>query len=260
MDRVVICMKWGRKYDADYVTVLHRATRKNLSGDFRFVCLTDDTTGIVDDTIETFPIPEIGCTSEMWANGAWPKLSVFSKELYGLEGRALFIDLDTVISGSLDQFFEHEDPVIGYEASPKRKWWKSGGGLGSELGTGIFAFDIGAQSQVVTRFQDDPAGTFQECKLEQIWVQKTAQGGISFWPEGWVVSFKRDLRRPIGMDLIFEPKRPAPGVSVVAFHGKPQPHVLLRRGLNYWDRFPHLGRGQVSWIQEYWLTYGGKPS
>ncbi len=45
MDRVVICMKWGTLYSADYVNVLYNAVRAHLEGPFRFVCLTDDPRG-----------------------------------------------------------------------------------------------------------------------------------------------------------------------------------------------------------------------
>ena len=51
-------MKWGTLYSAEYVNVLYRAVRKNLSGDFRFVCLTSESDGLLDE-IETYPIPEI---------------------------------------------------------------------------------------------------------------------------------------------------------------------------------------------------------
>lgn len=38
-------MKWGTKYGPEYVNRLY-AMRRHLSGDFRFVCLTDSTEGI----------------------------------------------------------------------------------------------------------------------------------------------------------------------------------------------------------------------
>ena len=89
-------MKWGTLYSADYVNVLYHAVCDHLEKPFRFVCLMDDATGFVDG-IEHFPIPDIGLQKEHWSHGAWPKLSVFSTELYGLKGRVLFIDIDTEI-------------------------------------------------------------------------------------------------------------------------------------------------------------------
>lgn len=117
MDRVVICMKWGTLYGPDYVNVLYSACREYITGDFRFVCLTDDTTGIRED-VDTFPIPDMGLSDFDWKKGGWPKLSVFAKDLYGLAGRALFVDLDTVLCGPID--------LVG------KGWW----GIAPHLGRG----------------------------------------------------------------------------------------------------------------------------
>ena len=42
--RHILCMKWGTKYGPEYVNRLYAMVRRHLSGDFRFVCLTDDST------------------------------------------------------------------------------------------------------------------------------------------------------------------------------------------------------------------------
>ncbi len=250
-----MCMKWGTLYPADYVNVLFNACRKTISGPFRFVCLTDDSRGF-DARIKAFPIPDIGCTPEMWRFGAWPKLSVFSLDLYGLRGRALFIDLDTVICGPLDRFFDYAAPFIGIDTGVN---WRPGGRPGGEnalLGTGVFAFDIGKESQILTGFQADRQAVFNSCELEQVWVQKAASS-LAYWPEGWVISFKRWLRQTIGLDLFLPPKNPPATAGMVAFHGDPRPIALLQPGNGRWDRLPHLGHGQVAWMREYWIGNGG---
>ena len=43
------------------MNVLYNAVWANMTGDFRFVCLTDDDSGFVGG-IERFPIPDIGCS------------------------------------------------------------------------------------------------------------------------------------------------------------------------------------------------------
>ena len=59
-DRHIICMKWGTKYGPEYVDRLYAMVRRNLSGDFRFICLTDDSRGIRSE-VECFPIPRWIC-------------------------------------------------------------------------------------------------------------------------------------------------------------------------------------------------------
>jgi hypothetical protein len=73
MDRIVLCMNWGTLFSPDYVNVLYNACKANLTGPFRFVCLTDSIDGL-SDGIEAFPIPQIGCTREMYFSGAWALL------------------------------------------------------------------------------------------------------------------------------------------------------------------------------------------
>ena len=62
----IICMKWGTRYPSRYVNILFRSIGRHLSRPFRFVCLTDDTAGLVEG-IETLPFPENpGVTQARW--------------------------------------------------------------------------------------------------------------------------------------------------------------------------------------------------
>ena len=108
MEKVVICMKWGAGYAPDYVNVLASAVKKHLKQPYRFVCLTDDAAGISDD-VECYPIPEMGLTKSNAGFGAWQKVSIFKEDLYGLTGRALFIDLDSMICSDLAPMFPRND-------------------------------------------------------------------------------------------------------------------------------------------------------
>lgn len=101
--RNVICMKWGSKYGPEYVNRLYAMVRRHLTGDFRMVCLTDDSHGIRAE-VACFPIPALELPPGIPERG-WTKLATFSADLHGLRGTALFLDLDVVIVGPLDGFF-----------------------------------------------------------------------------------------------------------------------------------------------------------
>jgi hypothetical protein len=253
-DRVILCMKWGTLYPADYVNVLYSACRRNITGPFRFLCLTDDPTGF-SPGIETRPIPDLGLTQGMWKSGAWAKLGVFQHDLYGFTGRALFIDLDMVICGSLDAFFDHPAPFLTTDMGTDWRPRPTGRGT-MEPGTCLFAFDLGKEGQIIDRFVADRERAVTEYVIEQAWVGATARS-MDFWPRGWVISFKRHLRQPIGLDLIMPPRNPPADARVVAFHGRPRPADLLRPGNTLWDRLPHMGHGQVKWMVDYWTENGG---
>lgn len=251
-DHVVLCMKWGTVFPPAYVNVLFRACRKAISGDFRFVCLTDDPADL-DPSVETFPIPEIHCRPLHWRSGAWPKLSVFLKDLYGLHGRALFIDLDTVIVGSLDPLFLETGDFIAVGAG--KDWAKGARNLQPTANTSVFAFTIGSQSQIVEAYLNDPDAAFARYGIEQVFAEAHATSWRP-WPHDWIVSFKRHLRRPILVDRFLPPRRPDSTVRVVAFHGHPRPIDVISAGAYNYEHFPHYGRGPIDWVREYWLSNG----
>ena len=83
----VLCMKWGTKYSADYVNTLYSMVARNMSRDFRFVCLTEDGVGL-HENVEVFPLPELSVDLGGPERG-WNKLAVFAETLYDLSGKVL---------------------------------------------------------------------------------------------------------------------------------------------------------------------------
>lgn len=250
-ERVVICMKWGTLYPAEYVNVLYNAVKRHLPGDFRFVCLTDDATGF-EDGIESFPIPDIGLENHHWYNGAWPKISLFSADLYGLSGRALFIDLDMVILQDLTPFFAVEGELVAIDEAA----WRSKTAPPSTMSS-IFAFTIGSLGYLVDRIRNDRDCLVGKYGLEQAYLHGEV-ADVRHWPEGWVISFKVHLRQPVLIDRFKGPKAPPPSAKVIAFHGRPRPIDLIRPTGQNWDRSPHYGAKAVPWMQAYWRENGGE--
>ncbi len=248
--RTVICMKWGTLYPAEYVNVLFNAMKQNLTGDFRFVCLTDDPAGF-EDGIESFAIPDIGLNVGHAKIGAWPKLSVFLGDLYGLSGRGLFVDLDTVVLDNMDCFFEVPGPFVALDHAV----WTDKTAAPKTMSS-IFAFDIGTQNWLVDRFRANRDALVHQYGLEQNYLHGELPDK-HYWPQDWIVSFKRHVRRPLLVDRFLGPKRPEAPARVIVFHGDPRPIDLIRPPKGNWDIFPHYGRGSVPWMQDYWRTHGG---
>ena len=92
----VACVKWGSKYGPEYVLRLFRGVRRHLRTDFRFICFTDDTNGLENRAeIECKKLPE------GW-QGWWNKAALFGPLSKWMSGRVLYVDLDTVVTGPLD--------------------------------------------------------------------------------------------------------------------------------------------------------------
>jgi hypothetical protein len=246
--KIVLCMKWGTLYPAEYVNVLYRACKRYISGDFRFVCLTGETQGLLPE-VEVFPIPDIGLEHSHYYDGAWPKIGVFSSQLYGLQGRCLFIDLDTVILDNLDPLFELPGPLVAINNAP----W-SNPSLPPRTMSSVFAFDIGSLGHVVDQLKGERDSLVDQHKIEQEYLHH-AVDGIAYWPQEWLVSFKYHLRQPLVLDRFLPPKSPPPQAKLVIFHGKPRPIDLVRPPRGNWERFPHYGSGAVDWMERYWRDH-----
>ena len=248
MNRIVLCMRWGQLYSAEYVNVLFRACQRHIHGTFQFVCLTDDSQGLADG-IESYPIPDIGLAPQHYLYGAWPKLTVFLNDLYGLSGRALFIDLDSVVCGSLDEMFESTGPLVGIDVG--KRWRNPTAAAVPRLGTGVFAFDLGTLSVALNEITEARDEVIARDRLEQTYLARQIDD-LHYWPRDWVLSFKYHLHRRFGIGLIKKHRLPPPKSKIIAFHGKPRPHELLGNGKLLWGQFPHLGGRQSKWLQAYW--------
>lgn len=254
-DRVVLCMKWGTLYPASYVNALYSAVKKHLTPPFRFVCLTNEPEGL-DPGIEHFPMPDLDLPEERYKRGAWPKLGIFSPKLfeeYGLHGRCLFIDLDMVILGSLDKMFERPEKFIAVGGGPN--WGRGKSNTGLTLSSTLFAFNLGEQTEVLDKFMQDKDAAYKRFANEQQTIEGYTESW-NHWPLGWVVSFKKHLRRPLLIDMFLKPYVPDNDVVAITFHGEPNPIDLVSDKRTHWFKFPRSVRTPVEWVREYWLEHG----
>ena len=105
MTKTVICMKWGERYPAHFANRLYNMVRRNVTGDLRFVCFTDDKTGLLPE-VEYQPLPPITGLPERWKWYPWRKISLWQAGLGNLEGEVLFLDVDLIVTGNMDPFWD----------------------------------------------------------------------------------------------------------------------------------------------------------
>lgn len=234
----VLCMKWGTKYSADFVNTLYSMVSRNIHRAFRFVCLTEDAAGLHDD-IEVFPLPQLNVDLAGPERG-WNKLAVFAKELYGLKGQVLCLDLDLIITGSLDDFFDYPGEVLII------KDWIKKDGTGN---SSVYRFEIGAHAEVLAEFErsfDQIKKTFRN-EQEYMSAAMSAKGALAYWPDHWCRSFKRHCIAPFSMLLARETLQPA-DMRVLVFHGKPDPDDAIAGISGKWyRRFK-----PATWVAEHW--------
>ncbi|HWL07942.1 MAG TPA: hypothetical protein VNQ76_06040 [Planctomicrobium sp.] len=253
----VVCMKWGTPFPAEYVNVLYNGVCRNLSQPFQFVCFTDDPKGL-DPNIVAKPIPEIDLPPERWKSGCWPKLTIFKAgALEGTEA-ALYLDLDVMVQGPLDPFFDQIKSTGGFHIL--REWnpalWNLlPVGLRPDRGCqgSIIGWVPGEHDYIFEELVADLDDAFSRCVTDQDFLTYTARNR-QYWPHEWCVSFKRTCLWYYPFNLLFK-KVPQPKKArVVVFHGDPRPVDLVQEGNSRWGTNRKFGFGPVGWVKDYWYA------
>ncbi|MDR3078992.1 MAG: hypothetical protein LBU15_03060 [Rickettsiales bacterium] len=255
--RNVICIKWGSSdyYGARHVNRLYRSILENSSGKINFYCFTDDPegleAGIVPKAMVTLKnVEKTGC-------------SIYNKEvglcddgLGGLEGqRVLYFDLDTVLVGNIDSFFEIPR---GDEFYIIRDW---NHGRNAAIGqASCYSWRVGTLGYVKSYFEEHwgevhrKFGSASQEYLSSKVMEKF--GKMNFWPDSWCRSFKcHCLPSPLIPFLRrFKMATIPAGARVICFHGRPKPEDAA---LGLWPErswskrllYKHLR--PVAWLEDY---------
>ena len=214
-DLTVVCLKWGTKYEREYVNNLQAMVRRHLSLPHRFVCFTDDPSGLA---CETLPIP---AGLPTW----WGKVAFFG---HPLPGRLLYFDLDTVIVGGIDDFARYDGPFCVIK--PFYRDWG--------YASGVMSISADFGRDVWDKFRRNPQAAIAHCQRhadppwnngDQRWLELTVPRA-DYWQDllpGQLVSYKVHCGAAL-----------PPGARVVCFHGKPDPHEVAD-----------------TWVREHWRTH-----
>lgn len=234
----VLCMKWGTVYGPEYVTKLASMVGRNLTLPHRFICLTDDPAGIAPE-VECRPIPaiELGSTPDF---SGWRKIASFSPALNDLPGDILFLDLDLVVTGNIDCFFEHPGAFCIIE-----NWTQMGRGVGN---SSVYRFTSGGDfNHIFDDFQSRVEEVVTGYSNEQTYISQVAKT-VTFWPDAWCRSFKRHCL-PGGLRNWFQTPRLPSGARIVVFHGHPKPPDAAR---GVWPDRPLRRIRPAPWIDKHW--------
>ncbi|MEB2348021.1 MAG: glycosyltransferase [Comamonadaceae bacterium] len=243
--RHILCMKWGTKYGPEYVNRLYAMVHRHLSGDFNFVCLTDNAEGVRAE-VHCLPIPPLNLQLQPGQrDGAWKKLTTFEADLHGLRGTALFLDLDVVIVGSLDDFFTLPGDFLIIHDYPR--FWRVGERIIGN--SSVYRFELGAHADVLAYFRGHIDEVRARHRNEQHFLSHFLhrQGKLDYWPDGWCPSFKYQCIPTWPSNYWRAPFVPD-GARIVIFHGEVNPHDALagrrNKALHYIRPAP--------WVERAW--------
>ena len=217
----VVSYKWGERYDPRYWNILKKSVERNLSVHHRFIVICDNTNGLSPD-IETI---KMNMKEDLFA--MWTKMTIFRPKPFGITGRILLLDADTVITGNLDDLVDLEGDLYLYP-----DWWHSA------YAFAVTMMDEGCRPILWETFLNNVKGNIMRFGRDEFFIKKLCPNE-KFFPKPWVRSYKAHS------STYKERKGELPmGCKFLCFHGKPDPHQILGNTVN--------GYGPDPWIAHYW--------
>lgn len=204
---VASVLRSGGPYAPCDVQRLARAVERHLARFDRFVCLSD------------LAVPGVDCVPLLhgWPR-FWAKIELFRPAIFDAD-RVLYLDLDTIITGSLDDIAARPEPFLGlmdfYRKPPK---------CPARFASGLMLWTPGYRA-IYDGFRTAPNEIMNACRFgDQQWIERHIEP--TFWQDvlpGQAVSYKVDIRDK----GLTEPPRDA---RAVCFHGRPRPFEVK----DYW--------------------------
>lgn len=209
----VVCVRWGDKYDLDYVYRLRSMVMRHLTIPHTFTCYTDNPRWYGLDNCRE-PHVEFEALPGLY-EGWWSKIELFKPGL--IRGPALYIDLDMLIVRSIDWVSEFLDAdLAAIENWGSRR--HEGPLYEDELSSAFMAWSgSGATDAIFSTFTRDDIRRLHP-HGDQTFITEVMRGKFALIPQERIASYKRHCRDQGG---------PPSAASVVAFHGTPRPHEVL---------------------------------
>ncbi len=210
----VVCIKQGKLYGPHYVNILFAALKRNAALDFRFVCFTDDRSGL-NPKIEARPIP-------YQLKGWWCKIPLFAPPPCIADDQIIAIDLDVVITGNIDWLLNWRGDFCAV-----RDWTRSKYYNGS-----LWSLRPGCCTNVWENFIDCGDAVMKDYYSDQEWIRECIPDAENFQElfPGKVLGFNQHYAN-------LEKPRLDENASIYLFHGFPKPSEAAKR---------------VLWVRENW--------
>lgn len=216
----IVTFKWKGHipYTAEDVNVWGRMVERNMRQEHELVCITDDADGI-DGNVRTIPM-----WREQFEHGRdWHRLKLFHEEMADLLGaRFAVMDLDTLITGEIDELFATDAPFKAWE-DPNR----------DQYCTSLFLMDAGAYPHVWETFNREQAMKLRQSGAfggyDQAWISHVLPGMPRWTKADGVLSFRVDIlgngQLPEASRALQHPWRAEPPAvaKIINFHGKHNP-------------------------------------
>ncbi|WP_043700068.1 hypothetical protein [Yoonia vestfoldensis] len=255
---VIACLKWGKGYPTIYTNTLYRAITDTTSVAVRFVCITDDASGLADG-IETRDLPFFALDRPLWTRGMWPKFAICAKDMFPAGTTVLYMDVDVQVTGDLAPMLQHITDHGGLHVpqdwhDTHERWFPKLFANERITHGAVIGLIAGEQDHLYDMVKNRGADMIKEFGNDQV-VFHNHGYKRQYLPKGWVLSFKKSLAWHFPTSLFLQPSRPPSDCMIVSFHGQPNPQDLIQAPFKKWGSPEKFGYFPVRWIKDYWARY-----
>lgn len=144
----VVLWKWGKKFTNGHVAKMQSMLRRHLTLEHRVVCITDRPKELPKG-VEPAPMPPV----LPWDFKGLRRMWLYSAEAGRLGERLFQLDLDVVITGSIDAIVQRPEPFVIWKSDSnwKDKW---------AYNATVMLTTAGARDDVWQRWHANPRGVF----------------------------------------------------------------------------------------------------
>lgn len=215
----ILCLKYGDKYSPDYVNKLYNMVQRHLTVPHRFICFTEDSTGI-NPAIEIFPLPAINDIK-----GWWWKTYLFKADHFPAGQTNLFFDLDIVLVNNIDNLLDFMPGHFVGLQDPNKIFQRP-----IKLNSSVMRWQSGHYGDLWTAIESDRK-SIRGLHGDQDWIWQKYHSQIKFFPAKWIKSYKWEVRTHNELIRAGTQQRFAtirnpeldPETSILVFHGTPNP-------------------------------------
>ena len=244
--QTVACIRWGSEYGADYVNRLHRAVMRNVARPTRFVAFTDPRRGArprdrrpVDPRHPPAAGVEARAVAQARAMGGRPRGDC--------RATCSSLDLDILVTGSLDPLFEHEPGRLVLVRNPTQG---RRDGIGN---SSVMRFRAGSAPHLVADFEADRGGHLlplrqrADLRHESLAAARRVLAG-ALVPE---LQARAPCRPGRCTSSVRRPCRPRPAWSSFTGHPRPDEAMTGRWPARWYKKF-YRALPPVPWVAEHW--------
>lgn len=233
MKQNLICVHSGESYGPEYVLNLWKGATVNSSIDFDFYVFTDNIDQHPRDLGWNFV--ELPIWSFAGFKPWWYKMEIFNHQ-HCPAGNNLYIDLDTIIVNSIDDFWQYypDEFCICHDfnrAFSKNINWSN---------SSVMSWSGCSMSWLYNMFLNDMKNIIRSYRGDQDFIHAHTQQNQKWWPAEWAMSWKWEVKRgglqtPAGKyrsenDYIIHPN-----TKIIVCHGSPNPHEIKELS-EYWHK------------------------